>query len=72
MNRKPLTGRNPTPKERREAERIAQRHTVQQRNHPSAVAADHAKLDHINTYGVLPDFYIDKVFGCRVFGGQFT
>ena len=34
-------------------------------NHPSAVVADHSKLDHINTYGFLPDFYIDRPFACR-------
>ena len=27
--------------------------------------ADHGKLDHVNTYGDLPDFYIDRVFTCR-------
>jgi len=57
-----VTGRNPTSKELLEAIRIAQLHAEQQRNHLSAVAADHAKLVHINTYGVLPDFHVDKVF----------
>lgn len=65
VKRKSSTGRDPTPGELRAAERIAQLPVDQQRNHPSAVAADHAQLDHINTYGALPDFYIDKIFNCR-------
>ena len=62
------TGRNPTPKQIAEAERIASLHPEQQRNHPSAITADHSKLDHINTYGPLPEFYIDKPFKCRACG----
>ena len=27
--------------------------------------ADHGKLTHINTYGPLPDFYLDLPFTCR-------
>ena len=30
-----------------------------------AVAADKAKLAHINTYGDLPEFYVDYPFKCR-------
>ena len=30
-----------------------------------AVPADHAQLQHINTYGTLPNFYVDKPFVCR-------
>ena len=30
-----------------------------------AVAANHAALSHINTYGPLPYFYADKPFTCR-------
>lgn len=30
-----------------------------------AVAADQAKLIHINTYGDLPEFYVDYSFTCR-------
>jgi len=62
------TGRNPSAKALREAERIAALHPEQQRRHPSAVAADHTRLDHINTYGSLPDFYIDRPFRCRQCG----
>lgn len=61
-------GRNPTPAQIREAERIAALDPDAQKNHPSAIAADHGKLDHINTYGHLPEFYIDKPFTCRVCG----
>lgn len=42
-----------------------QLHPIQQKEHPSAVPADHDKLKHINTYGSLPDFYIDLPFVCR-------
>jgi hypothetical protein len=30
-----------------------------------AVLADHNELKHINTYGGLPEFYVDKPFFCR-------
>lgn len=40
-------------------------HPSQQREHPSAVPGDPGKLDHINTYGSLPEFYIDQPFICR-------
>lgn len=52
----------------READRVAQLHPDQQRNHPSAVPADQGRLDHINTYGALPEYYIDRPFICRVCG----
>jgi hypothetical protein len=68
MTKSPRTGRDPTEKELREAERVMQLHPLQQKAHPSAVAADQSKLSHINTYGALPDFYIDKVFACRKCG----
>jgi hypothetical protein len=35
-----------------------------------AVEADHAQLDHINTYGFLPLFYVDKPFTCRDCGAE--
>jgi hypothetical protein len=62
------SGRNPNERELREAERILRLAPAQQRNHPSAVAADHDKLSHINTYGSLPDFYLDQPFTCRQCG----
>lgn len=68
MAREQKSGRHPTPAELREAQRIAALHPEQQRNHPSALKADHSKLDHINTYGALPEYYIDQPFCCRVCG----
>ena len=68
MTRRRDTGRDPDLKALREADRIAQLHPLQQKDHPSALAADHTKLDHINTYGSLPDFYIDRPFTCRKCG----
>ena len=62
------SGRDPSPGQIREAERIASLSPEQQKSHPSALAADHSKLDHINTYGALPDYYIDKPFACRLCG----
>ena len=47
---------------------MAQLHPEQQRNHPSAVPADHGKLGQINAYGALPEYYIDRPFMCRVCG----
>ena len=59
------SGRNPTNKALLEADRVSRLHPDQQRSHPSAVAADPEKLGHINTYGELPDYYIDRPFICR-------
>ena len=65
MGKKSDTGRNPDDKSLREADRIAQLHRDIQRNHPSAVSSDPKKLSHVNTYGSLPEFYIDRPFICR-------
>jgi hypothetical protein len=65
MSKHIQTGRDATEKELREAERVLSLTPVQQRNHPSAVPADHSKLSHINTYGSLPEFYLDQPFTCR-------
>ena len=35
-----------------------------------AVAADHTQLEHVNTYGVLPNFYVDQAFKCRRCGAN--
>src|SRR5438445_5363934 len=56
MNEHIDTGRDPSEKDLREAERVLSLNPTQQKNHPSAVVADHSKLSHINTYGGLPDF----------------
>jgi hypothetical protein len=68
MSRHTQTGRDATEKEVRDAERVLSLNPVQQRHHPSAVAADHSKLSHIKTYGSLPDFYLDRPFVCRECG----
>ena len=62
------TGRNPSDNKLREAERVLRLSPGQQKNHPAAVVADHSKLSHINTYGSLPDFYLDRPFTCRKCG----
>jgi hypothetical protein len=66
--RKPATGRDASTKEIREAERILALTAEQQRSHPTAVPADRSRLAHINTYGTLPDFYLDQPFVCRQCG----
>ncbi len=38
------------------------------RSGPSTVHADPTKLDHINTYGDLPEYYVDRPFDCRMCG----
>ena len=35
-----------------------------------AIPADHKQLEHINTYGMLPNFYVDKPFVCRDCGAK--
>ena len=62
------TGRDPRERELREAERVLSLTPIQQQNHPSVVKADRSKLSHINTYGTLPDFYLDQPFTCRKCG----
>jgi len=68
MSKKRYTGRDPTAAQLREADRIAGLDSARQRDHPSAIAADPGKLGHINTYGALPDYYIDQPFVCRICG----
>ena len=58
------TGRNPSAAEIAEAERIASLSYSALRHHPRSIPADPNALRHINTYGELPDFYIDQVFAC--------
>lgn len=64
------TGRDATSKELAEARRIAALPKEVQRQHPSAIRADPAKLDHINTYGCLPEYYVDRPFVCRECGKE--
>ena len=68
MAKKPDTGRDPSAKALREAERVARLHPDQQKVHPTAIPADPSKLGHINTYGTLPEYYIDRPFACRLCG----
>jgi len=70
MSNRRTAGRNPTPKELAEAKRVAALPEELQRNHPSALPADPAKLDHINTYCGLPEYYLDKPFRCRDCGRE--
>jgi hypothetical protein len=70
MTPKPNTGRDPSAKELGEAKRIAAMHEQDQRRHPAALRADPAKLEHINTYGQLPEYYIDRPFRCRDCGKE--
>jgi hypothetical protein len=70
MPRKKDTGRNPTAGDLKEAKRISALHPEMRRSHPSAVKADHSRLGHINTYGALPDYYIDRPFKCRDCGKE--
>jgi hypothetical protein len=64
------TGRNPSPGELADAKRVAALPPEVQRTHPAAIQADHSKLGHINTYGALPDYYIDRPFTCRDCGKE--
>ena len=68
MKKKNNTGRDPSEKELKEAERIQSLPEDVRRSHPTAVESDPTKLTHINTYGSLPDYYIDRVFTCRKCG----
>ena len=68
MSKQAKTGREPSEEELREAERVLSLSPVQQRNHPSGVAADRSKLSHINTYESLPEYYLDRPFTCRKCG----
>lgn len=70
MSRKPNMGRDATRKEIREARRIAALHPEQQREHPSSCPAEREALAHINTYGTIPDFYVDTIFTCRKCGKE--
>jgi len=70
LRKRRYTGRNPGDKAFREAERIAALHPLQQREHPTAVLADSSRLAHINTYGFLPEYYIDRPFTCRICGNR--
>lgn len=59
-----------SPQELADAKRIAALPPDLQKNHPRAVKAHPSKLDHINTYGTLPEYYIDQPFVCRDCGRE--
>ena len=64
------TGRNPSVREWAEADRLNNLPPSEQQRHRSAIAADLSRLQHINTYGYLPEFYVDRAFTCRQCGKQ--
>lgn len=66
--RKRRSGRNPSPQQLAEAKRLADLYGSCPQNHPHAVKADSEALAHINTYGPLPEYYVDCVFTCRACG----
>lgn len=68
MARIPDTGGDPSAAEWREADRIARLPEQQRKTHPSALPSDTARLGHVNTYGALPEYYIDQPFICRQCG----
>ncbi|MCG6891342.1 MAG: zinc-ribbon domain-containing protein [Gammaproteobacteria bacterium] len=68
MPTKPGTGRNPSAKQLRAAEHVLNLNPLQRKTHPSAIQADPNKLAHINTYGSLPEYYVDQPFTCRKCG----
>jgi len=65
MKKKRDFGRDPSAGDLAEAERIAALHPTQQKDHPASAPANTEKLSHINTYGELPDYFIDQPFTCR-------
>jgi len=70
MARKRDTGRNPSARDLAQAKRVAALHPDVLKTHPSAVRADASCLDHINTYGALPEYYVDRPFTCRECGKE--
>jgi hypothetical protein len=61
-------GRNPTAKELEEVDKVAALPPAAQKLHRSTVPADSTRLAHINTYGALPEYYVDRPFTCRKCG----
>jgi len=60
----------PSARDLAEVKRIAALPPEIQRAHPKAVEADPSRLAHVNTYGSLPDYYIDLPFMCRDCGKE--
>ena len=70
MARKRDTGRDPSTRDLADARRVAALHPDVLKTHPSVVPADPSRLDHINTYGALPEYYVDRPFTCRECGKE--
>src|SRR5689334_5847440 len=70
MARRHAAVRGPRARDIAEAKRVAALHPDILSAHPSAVPADRSRLGHINTYGVLPEYYVDKPFQCRDCGKE--
>ena len=62
------SGKDPSESEYREALRVYELYKVLPHNNPTAVPADQSKLSHVNTYGYLPEVYVDQPFVCRLCG----
>ncbi len=65
MGKKTIKPKNPSSKELLRAKHVAAKRHDPKHLPPGAIWADHDKLDHINTYGELPPYYLDKPFACR-------
>lgn len=70
MKNQRRSGRSPSAEQLAEAKRLAALYAAAPEQHPHAVKADPTQLDHINTYGALPTFYVDRVFVCRDCGAE--
>lgn len=58
-------------KRRKRAEKKAANTRVRPKAFPeNAVKADWAELEHNNTYGPLPEFYVDRAFVCQDCGSN--
>lgn len=68
--RKRETGSKPSARELVHAKRVAALHPEVLKTHPAAVPADPSRLDHINSYGALPEYYVDRPFTCRECGKE--
>jgi len=70
VSKRSIHGRDPSERELKEAKRIASLHPDVQKTHPTARKADQTKMGHINTYGFLPEYYIDRPFVCQDCGKE--
>ena len=68
MSRAKDSGRNPSSREWAETERLDLLPPSERKLHRSAIPSDPTRLEHINTYGALPEFYVDRAFACVTCG----